>query len=130
MSTLKVTNIQATGETASRSVSGVAAAWTTFDMSTSTSIDASENTSSITDNGTGYASVNFTSSFSNAYYTMTGSCIGLNHGSGYDGVVIRPVTQVTDPAPDMSASSCTVQIGASGLKDYEYNGISFHGDLA
>ena len=31
MSTLKVTNIQATGETASRAVSGVAAAWVNFD---------------------------------------------------------------------------------------------------
>ena len=30
MSTLKVTNIQATGETASRAVSGVAAAWVNF----------------------------------------------------------------------------------------------------
>jgi len=130
MSTITVTNIKATGETASRVVSGLAGAWVSFDMSTSTSIDASTNTTSITDNGTGHATVNFTSAFGNAFYTMAGSCIAQNFGSGYDGIVIRGTAQVTDPAPDMGAAFCAVQIGASGLRDYEYNSIAFHGDLS
>ena len=54
MSTIKITNIQATGETATRAVSGVAAAWGTKN-SAGTSILDSFNISSLSDNGTGAA---------------------------------------------------------------------------
>ena len=60
MSTLKVTNFQATGETASRAVSGVAAAW--VNMTSAAVINGSFNVSSATDNGTG----NYTSSITNS----------------------------------------------------------------
>ena len=52
MSTITVTNIKATGETASRPVSGVAGAWTsdeTLQASNSTYTGDSLNVSSITD---------------------------------------------------------------------------------
>ena len=65
MSTLQVTNIKATGETASRAVSGVAAAWIHYNGSSAT-IAESNNISSATDNGTGdytaYISNDMTSS--------------------------------------------------------------------
>ena len=57
MSTLKVTNIQATGETASRAVSGVAAAWVNFN-GTSTMLSEIAKTSRVYDNGTGDIHVN------------------------------------------------------------------------
>jgi hypothetical protein len=71
MSTLKVTNIQATGETASRAVSGVAAAWMTM-TGDGSAIDDSVNTSSLTDNGTGNFTQNYSNSFSNAHYSWCG----------------------------------------------------------
>ena len=64
MSTLKVSEIVATGETAGRAVSGIAAAWVNFDGTGTVAIRGSLNTSSITDNGTGYYSQNFASSLS------------------------------------------------------------------
>ena len=60
MSTLKVTNIQATGETASRAVSGVAAAWCNWNGTGTIAINDSNNVSSITDDGTGITVVNYT----------------------------------------------------------------------
>ena len=71
MSTLKVTNIQATGETASRAVSGVAAAWHKYIQSSQT-LKSSLNVSSITDFGTGRDRVSFVNDMSNDTYTFTG----------------------------------------------------------
>ena len=61
MSTIKVTNIQATGETPTRAVSGVAAAWVNFNGTGTIAIRDSVNVTSITDNGTG----NYTATLSN-----------------------------------------------------------------
>ena len=59
MSTLTVTNIKKTGETASRGVSGVAAAWATLSSDLSTVLD-SLNVSSGTDLGTANSQINYT----------------------------------------------------------------------
>jgi len=73
MSTITVTNIKATGETASRAVSGVAGMWIDI-PSGQASINNSINVSSLTDTGTGDGAVNFTSSFANTTYcVLTGS---------------------------------------------------------
>jgi len=72
MSTLKVTNIQATGETASREVSGVAAAWLSYTTASTTSIKDSQNVSSLTDDGTGYTQVFFTNNMSSSNYALAG----------------------------------------------------------
>ena len=74
MSTLKVTNIQATGETASRAVSGVAAAWVNFNGTSTPSIRGSLNVSSLTDNSAGDYDINFTNNMDNSNYCTTGSC--------------------------------------------------------
>ena len=71
MSTLQVTNIQATGETASRAVSGVAAAWVNANSDT---VNESFNIASITDNGTGDFSPTFTNAMSNSNYVHLGTC--------------------------------------------------------
>jgi len=68
MSTITVTNIKATGETASRAVSGVAALGIDFDGSGTISIRDSVNVASIADNGTGNYTVNTTNNFANATY--------------------------------------------------------------
>ena len=70
MSTLKVTNIQATGETATRAVSGVAAAWCFFQGTGTVAINDSLNVSSITDVGTGTYDENFSNNMSSANYSI------------------------------------------------------------
>lgn len=74
MSTLKVTNIQATGETASRAVSGVAAAWSrvTYSGGTPSLGSSSLNFSSVADTETGGWTVNFSNSMANTDYTISG----------------------------------------------------------
>jgi hypothetical protein len=71
MSTIKVTNIKATGETASRAVSGVAAAWCNFDAD-APNIRDSINTSSVTDGGNCNYTYNFSSNMGNANYVPAG----------------------------------------------------------
>ena len=71
MSTLKVTNIQATGETASRAVSGVAAAWVNFNGSGTIAARDSKNVSSLTDNGTGDYTVNINNDMADGNYCVT-----------------------------------------------------------
>jgi hypothetical protein len=70
MSTITVTNIKATGETASREVSGIAGAWAHFTTSSTTTLVQSANVSSLTDNGTGSTNVNFTNNFANNDYAI------------------------------------------------------------
>ena len=81
MSTLKVTNIQATGETASRPVSGVAAAWLNMNGQGSIAINDSLNIASIVDNNTGVYDANFTNSMANISYSVTSSNIGDTQAS-------------------------------------------------
>ena len=74
MSTLTVTNIKATGETASRAVSGVAAAWLYAQQRTATvGIKGSYNVSSWTDDATGRSTTNLTNSMGNTTYHVGGS---------------------------------------------------------
>jgi hypothetical protein len=72
MSTITVTNIKATGETASRSVSGVAAAW--CNHSSTPSIVGSYNVSSLSDNGAGNFDINLTNAMSSTNYSMPSAC--------------------------------------------------------
>jgi len=121
MSTLKVTNIQATGETASRAVSGVAAAWAWVDQKTDNAIDQSNNASSFTDEGTGAGRVSVSNAFANSQpvtnVTTYRSTIGIGTGnsgaSTYNTSDLRIVTK-------NDAGSAT---------DTEF-GIVAHGDLA
>ena len=73
MSTLTVTNIQATGETASRAVSGVAGAWVRYLTNSGTSVDDSFNQSSIVDDAVGRTAFNWTNAFATANYTGSGN---------------------------------------------------------
>ena len=66
MSTIKVDSIQATGETASRGVSGVAAAWGVTETDATVSI--SFGVSSAVDEADGKTTVNFTNAFSTSLY--------------------------------------------------------------
>ena len=49
-----------------------------------------------------------------------------NFGIAEDGIVIRPVSQVSSPDPEMSTSSISVQTGGYGLADRKYNSFTVH----
>lgn len=70
MSTLTVTNIQATGETASRVVSGVAAAWVNFNGTGTVAIRDSVNVASLTDDGTGRYYANYSNNMDSSNYSF------------------------------------------------------------
>ena len=69
MSTITVTNIKATGETASRAVSGVAAAWCNYN-GLAVTIGDSVNTSGIVDDGAGLQTISYTNSMTNVNYSL------------------------------------------------------------
>jgi hypothetical protein len=123
MSTLQVTNIKATGETASRAVSGVAAAWSrvTYSGSTPSLGSSSLNFSSVVDTETGGWTVNFTNSMANTDYTVSG--VATNDRVGL-------------LASDMSSAYTTTQKkmqiqDSRNATQYDWDStITAHGDLA
>tara|TARA_Y100001937_G_scaffold119365_1_gene175000 strand:- start:44 stop:403 length:360 start_codon:yes stop_codon:yes gene_type:complete len=68
MSTITVTNIKATGETASRSATSIAGAWI---IANQISVADSFNTSGTTDHGTGIYTYSFTNDFSSTNYAVS-----------------------------------------------------------
>ena len=130
MSTITVTNIKATGETASRAVSGVAAVWL-YSPATSASISDSFNVSSIDDDGTGQQGVNITSALSSANYTTT---VGLQttnlHNtaatSRIQGVYSKTTTEVNLRSDYLNSTSYY----AGGIEGSLYYNLAAHGDLA
>tara|TARA_R110002153_G_scaffold133209_1_gene282214 strand:- start:1082 stop:1456 length:375 start_codon:yes stop_codon:yes gene_type:complete len=124
MSTLKVTNIQATGETASRAVSGVAAAWVNFNGTGTIAVRDSQNVSGLVDNGTGDYTVNFSSNMGNANYAWSGFG-DYTAGSAQAGVINQRGT--------LSASAtqfAALKLGATYTRFDTGYSIKIHGDLA
>jgi hypothetical protein len=75
MSTLRVNNItDNSGGTNNLNVPGTARAWVNFNGTGTVAIRANFNVSSITDNGTGDYTVNFTNAMTDANYAFVGSC--------------------------------------------------------
>jgi len=124
MSTLKVNDIQEA--TSGGGKIWPARAYIVFNGTGTVAINDDGNFSSLTDNGTGYYTCGFSNNFSNTSYTMAGSTIGINFGIAEDGIVIRPVSQVSSPDPEMSTSSISVQTGGYGLADRKYNSFTVH----
>ena len=118
MSTLKVTSIQATGETASRAVSGVAAAWVNFNGTGTIAIKDSVNVSSIDDDGTGDYGVNYTNNMSGTNYSPTTAA-----KSGAASTVVR--------LDDLYAGSSDIRTFDGGsLLDSLIIALDINGDLA
>ena len=120
MSTITVTNIKATGETASRAVSGICGAWCFYGTVTTTAIDRSFNVSSLTDEGTGDTDVNLTNAFVDA--NIVGH-INIGNGSNGDQSFIQTATTA-------SVIECFQYSGANSAFDSDYCAVSATGDLA
>jgi hypothetical protein len=118
MSTLTVTNIKKTGETVSRDVSGVAAAWVNFNGVGTVAIHDSVNISSLSDDATGLYSVSFSNSMATANYVSNCNVARTNV---YGNPMILTVS-----------NSSLVSYYAHGARvyDVEYFHNSVLGDLA
>jgi len=131
MSTITVSNIKATGETASRAVSGVAAAWVQVDMEYGTGIRGSLNVSSFSDNATGDGHMNFSNSMNDTAYAHTGSVITTDANAAFD-TIIAGGGKASSPYyryySTAALSFATYSVG-SGYRDEEFCN-SVHGDLA
>jgi len=123
MSTLTVTNIKATGETASRAVSGVAAAWVNFNARNTATIRDSLNVASLTDDGTGLHSVNFTNDMNNDDYSVTNSVNGF-------GVVSGAMTEINSYNISSFAVRGMNPQSSYANTDFETQSCATHGDLA
>jgi hypothetical protein len=118
MSTITVSNIKATGETASRDTSGVAGAYGYFNQTTGTAAGYSQNVSSFTDVSAGEMNFNFTNAFSDADYLKAGISSSSNDYMSFS------IANSTS-----SVSRMQNREEGTGLKD-AINQVIFHGDLA
>ena len=126
MSTLTVTNIKATGETNSRAVSGVAAAWVNFNGTGTVAIrDSNGNVSGLVDNGTG----NYTISYSNSFSSVNYAVVGTNtENSG----VTSSIYGIDDAHTYSTSATQIVNYDQSGYTfgDTVRSNTAAHGDLA
>jgi len=133
MSTLKVTNIQATGETASRPVSGVAGAWVNFNGSGTIATRDSHNVASLTDNSTGDYSVNYTNNFANDDYCGGGSSSYADGSPDANAGIVAPSRHLPNVAFTTSSSRLVTVLQTSTQSQFFDNAIvcwDVKGDLA
>lgn len=101
----------------------MARAWVNFNGTGTVAIRASGNVSSITDNGTGDQTINFTTAMSDANYVWSGST-GAGAGTGQTNwLSIEPV----DPTTRMLAGSLRIKNSYANSTtniDLPYNGVS------
>ena len=125
MSTITVTNIKATGETASRAVSGVAAAWCKRGGLTTPSILNSSNISSLTDINTGMVQYNFSNSFSDANHSIV--AMGTDNSDGSNARINASTATTNTSSYGIVYTFNTYSLEV--FKDCETH-VSIHGDLA
>ena len=121
MSTLRIDNFGPSAGGTTYSARGIAKAWVNFNGTGTIAARDSENVSSLTDNGTGDYTVNFSNAMGNANYCAVGMSDNLNNAD-----------VMTQNTTLHSASQCgvftlrpTVAVG-----DSTFAQIVFHGDLA
>ena len=123
MSTLKVTNIQATGETVSRAATGVAAVYLNYKGTSTNSIRGSHNVSSVTENNSGDYTTNFSNSMNDGNYAVTCS----QGGNQSNNEVRTPYNGETFNTGNFRVA--TLNVGVQ-INDSTYLCEAVHGDLA
>jgi len=99
-----------------------AKAWVRFVTTTATSINASYNVTSLTDNATGDTTITFTTNFSSTSYAMAGLC----QSSASDRTFIT--TKSTYGASVSTYRVLTINEATGAAIDCEGNGVVFFGD--
>ena len=128
MSTLTVTNIKKTGETNSREVSGVAAAWAHVNAGNA-AISDSVNISSIDDDATGEFGLNYTNAMNSSTYCATAT-ITFSHDHNVQAQRILTIESKGTSSVEVDAGyinsagdNLSLDIGTDGS-------VLIHGDLA
>ena len=127
MSSITVTNIIKTNETASRSVAGVAAVWINFDGGGPPYIRNSLGVSGIVDNGTGDYTVNFSNSLNGDYFVSFQAMVyntNYPRNTGY-----TSTSDVTASSTRFINGYCN-PLGTAVAENPGIAGLSAHGDLA
>ena len=130
MSTLAVGTIKSVSSAAPvfQNTSGtekgqLAKAWVNFNGTGTVAMRDNFNVSTVTDNGTGDYTINFTNAFANANYAMTGSSGGQNSTS--NGAVYQ-YEQAS--AKTTSAARVLLITTAGGIVDTPHIAVAFFGD--
>ena len=111
-------NAVTTAKLGTAEVSGLCKAWVNFNGTSTVAIAASYNVSSITDNGVGNYTVNFTTALADLNYTTVGSCF-------YQGVVAA-IFSVNSPPSSTSSKRIDTQNSAfSATVDVDHCCVSF-----
>jgi hypothetical protein len=114
---------------ATNCIQGSAKAWVNFDGTGTVAIRASYNVSSITDNGTGDYTVNFTNAFADTSYSAVASSSISNSGPTFATPIVATKSAGGNAivAPTTTAFRLTTQQngGSSGAGDCEYIFLSF-----
>jgi hypothetical protein len=100
--------------------SGIAKAWVNFNGTGTVAIRASYNVSSITDNGVGDYTVNFTTAMVDANYSVSSISASIPNSGGVYGVA-----QNTATAPTSSAFRLNVQSAGGTQNDNSYVNLQF-----
>jgi hypothetical protein len=132
LSTITVSNIKKTGETASRDVSGVAAAWVSFNGTGTIAILESMNVSGLLDNGVGDYDVNITNSMATSTYHSSGCSANIGNGSSQSSITVNGYfgsLQNTTSAVQIYSSYTSSGVGRT-LIDHDYITAEAKGDLA
>jgi hypothetical protein len=117
MSTLKVNAITDTSGGSNVNVPNAAKAWVNFNGPGTVAIREDYNVSSITDNGTGDYTVNFTNAMANASYALSGSAGSGSSGGAFLGYCGTPTT---------TNARIRTSPNLSSLSDYAYVGVCVH----
>jgi hypothetical protein len=129
MSTLRVNNITDTsGGSSSLSVPGAAKAWVNFNGTGTVAIRAQMNVSSITDNGTGDYTVNFTSALADGNYAVTGIGTSVANGDPGSNVVVIKAPSESSAATTYTTSAVRIITGrfSSQIVDLGYISVVIH----
>jgi hypothetical protein len=118
--TTTVTIPATTGNFLLDTTTGVCRAWVNFNGTGTVAIRASYNVSSITDLGTAYYRINFTSSISDVNFSVSG-CAGSDIGGGNDNGV---VTLSNRAVSSLTILTRNVQSSGGAVTDYDSVNVS------
>jgi len=104
-------------------MTGIAKAWVQFNGTGTVTINGSFNVSSITDNGTGDYTVNFTTAMPNANYAINVS-ISPNYAGAYAASPAINATGTTEVAPTTTAARFTTVSTGGSTFDVKYVNVS------
>jgi len=100
-------------------------AWVCFNGTGTVSIKASDNVTSITDNGVGNYTVNFTNALADANYAMVGSGTAATDSTNIDVGFFAATTSYTPSTKTTSAARIIVTRGANTVTDVADVGVAF-----